>query len=50
LSFFFVSQALVFCQSAIYSMADYSNHNRGLEDEEDEEDIDETVLHLPSTV
>jgi hypothetical protein len=27
-------------------MADYSNHNRGQEDEEDEEDIDETVLHL----
>jgi len=26
-------------------MADYSNHNRGQEDEEDEEDIDETVLH-----
>lgn len=27
-------------------MADYSNHNRGQEDEEDEEDIDETVQHL----
>lgn len=26
-------------------MADYSNHNRGQEDEEDEEDIDETVLN-----
>jgi hypothetical protein len=28
-------------------MADFSNHNRGQEDEEDEEDIDETVLHKP---
>lgn len=27
-------------------MADYSNHNRGQEDDEDEEDIDETVLHF----
>jgi hypothetical protein len=26
-------------------MADFSNQNRGQEDEEDEEDIDETVLH-----
>jgi ATP-dependent DNA helicase 2 subunit 1 len=31
-------------------MADYSNHNRGQEDEEDEEDIDETVLHFISGV
>ena len=44
--FFSHSQSSLLLPVGCTCMADYSNHNRGQEDEEDEEDIDETVLHF----